>query len=293
MVAAGLLLAGQGKEIFSEVVKNACFAAHDEAVGDYLWVCCCPASCDIPMGKPTAKGFTAGDMISCDMVQQPRKVGGCGPAAGTPPLPPPPPPGHNSTAGHPHRLLQASGSWYSEPATEHPEDWYFRQYREWKWPLLACPANEKTDLRIAMENRNIRDLSGPHASKIAGMPRLTAWMSGDPGAKSASISQLSDISQTKWTAAEPAAKADTTCKTQSDCLKMYIHEKENTMEIFAGVLLCVLFIEMLMTIATWHLGVRVTEGSGEFGMNSYKGGRELEEGVSAGDELDGYIKDTR
>merc|ERR1712224_380756 len=166
------------------------------------------------------------------------------------------------------------------------------QYREWKWPLLACPANEKSDLSRAIENRNIRDLSGPSASKIPGMPRLTAWMSGDPDAKSASISQLSDISKKKWTAAEPAAKAGTTCKTQSDCLKMYIHQKENTMEIFAGVLLCILFLEMLMTIATWPLGKKVADGSGSFG-STYQGDASLAEGVSASDALDGYMKDTR
>merc|ERR1719240_1972652 len=145
-----------------------------------------------------------------------------------------------------------------------------------------------------MENFHITDLSKGAAVKIAGMPKLTAWMAGDPDAGSASIHMSGDhgISAARWTQADPAAVPGTSCQTQPDCLKTYIHQKENTMEIFAGVLLCILFLEMLMTIATWHLGKKVADGSGSFG-STYQGDASLAEGVSASDALDGYMKDTR
>jgi len=303
VVSASLLFSGQGTDIFAEVIKNVCSGAHSSLgtakagakVGDALWVCCCPASCDIPLGKPTASGITSGDMIRCDMRQQPRATGGCVPST---PRPPPSQGVNNSTnssSGHPHRLLQAAGSWSDEPTPQpdEDEDAWMQQYKDWKWPLLACQATGESALRIAMENRKITDLSDPSAKKIPGMPRLTAWMSGDPDAKSARIRQKSDVSDEKWTKAEPKAKTGSTCKTQTDCLKMYIHEKENTMEIFAGVLFGILFLETLMTIATWNLGKRATVGHGDFQKSSYTGGRELEENVSAGDALDGYLKETR
>lgn len=296
VAAAALLLAGQGKDIFTDVVNNFCHLSHtsgtskaDEKVGDFLWVCCCPATCDIPGTKggkfPTPAGITAGDMITCDYRNKKRATGGCAPST------------HGNHGNHtgPHRLQATSGSWApggDGTLTDDYEQWY-QEYRDWKWPLLACPANQKTDTAIAMENHRRTDLSsGP--SKIAGMPKLTAWMAGDHDAKSGMISRDANnhgISAAKWTNAAPAAKAGSTCKTQTQCLDMYIHEKENTMEIFAGVLLAILFFEMLMTIATWHLGKRVNDNSGID--SSYVGGSDLTEGASAKDALDGYMLATR
>ena len=105
--------------------------------------------------------------------------------------------------------------------------------------MLACPAATP---KLTQEMTQLVDPSVP----IPGMEKLSAWMAGDPDQSYGLISEHSPASDTWINGEFPALIKGSSCKTQSQCLQIYLSSQKFGALILACVLLGILALELLM-----------------------------------------------